>query len=112
MIYSIIAFFALAAVMGMILLSYVLKGVHRPRGLMVVHGLLAVAGLVLLLNYIFKNEPGPVESAVLFVIAALGGIVMGYRDLTGKSVPKALAVVHGLLAVTGFVFLLVFTFSA
>jgi hypothetical protein len=52
-----------------------------------------------------------VESAVLFVIAALGGFIMMARDVTGKSIPKWLAVVHGLLAVTGFVLLLVFAFN-
>jgi hypothetical protein len=78
---------------------------------MVVHGFLAVIGLVLLLYYTFTNKPGPIESAVLFVIAALGGIVVAVRDITGKSVPKWLATLHGLIAVTGFVFLLLFVFN-
>lgn len=110
MLYTIIALFALAAIMGMILLSYVLKSEKRPRGVMIVHGLLAATSLVLLLVYTGQNTPGPVESAVLFVIAALGGIIMAYRDLTGRSVPKGLAVLHGVLAVSGFIFLLVFAF--
>lgn len=111
MLYTIIALFALAAIMGMILLSFVLKSKRRPRAVMVIHGLLAVTSLVLLFSYIGNNRPGPVESAVLFVIAALGGIIMAIRDLSGKTVPKALAVVHGLLAVSGFIFLLVFAFK-
>lgn len=111
MLYTIIAFFALAAVMGMILISYVLRSKPTPRVGMMMHGLFAVVGLVLLINYIFENRPGPMEAGVLFVIAALGGITMAIRDLTGKSVPKWLAVVHGLVAVGGFIFLLVFTFS-
>ncbi|HRO41575.1 MAG TPA: hypothetical protein PL009_01980 [Flavipsychrobacter sp.] len=109
MLYTIIALFALAAIFGMTLLSYVLKGKETPKGIMVTHGLLAAVALVLLLTYVFGNKPGLTESAVLFVIAALGGFVLAARDLTGKRVPKWLAVVHGLIAVAGFIFLLVYT---
>lgn len=111
MLYTIIGLFALAALLGMALLSYVLKDKETPKGAMIAHGLFAASGLVLLLMYVFRNTPGPVESAVLFVIAALGGFVLVARDLTGKKIPKWLAVTHGLLAVAGFLFLLVFTFS-
>ena len=111
MLYTTIALFALAAILGMILLSYVLRSKETPTGLMIGHGLFAVAGLVLLLNYTFTNTPGPMESTILFLIAALGGIIVMIRDVTKKPIPKWLAVVHGLVAVTGFIFLLVFTFA-
>lgn len=111
MLYTIIALFALAAIMGMALLSYVLRDKETPKGIMIVHGLFAATGLVLLLSYVFGDKPGPVESAVLFVVAALGGFIMAARDLTGKKIPKWLAVAHGLIAVSGFVFLLLFTFG-
>lgn len=78
---------------------------------MIAHGLFVVTGLVLLLLYTFKGRPGPMESAVLFVIAALGGIILAARDLTGRSVPKWLAVVHGLIAVSGFIVLIVFALN-
>jgi len=51
-----------------------------------------------------------VESLVLFVLAASGGFLMGFRDLLGKKVPKWLALGHGFLAITGFVFLLFYAF--
>jgi hypothetical protein len=111
MLYTIIALFALAAILGLILISYVLKGKETPKGVMIVHGLFAAVALVLLLSYVFGDKPGPMESAVLFVIAALGGFIMMARDVTGKSIPKWLAVVHGLLAVGGFILLLVFAFN-
>lgn len=111
MLYSIIAIFALAAIMGMILLSHVLKSKETPKGVMIAHGLLAATGLVLLISYVFGDKPGPVESTVLFVIAALGGFILVARDLTGKAIPKWLAMVHGLVAVAGFILLLVFTFN-
>ena len=108
MIYTSVAFFALAAVMGMILLSFVLRGKETPKAVVFTHGPLAVIGLVLLIIYTVKQPPGPVEAIVLFIIAAAGGIIMVWRDLTRRSVPKWLAILHGLLAVSGFVFLLVF----
>jgi hypothetical protein len=111
MLYTIISCFALAAILGSILISYVLRDKQTPRGLVMVHGLFAATALVLLLAYTFGNKPGPVESAVLFCIAATGGIIMAIRDFSGRSVPKWLAITHGTLAVTGFIFLLVFTLN-
>jgi hypothetical protein len=108
MLYTSIAFFALAAVLGMFLLSFVLKGKETPKAVVFTHGPLAAIGLILLILYAVKQPPGPLEAIVLFAIAAAGGLVMVWRDLTGSAVPKWLAIIHGLLAVTGFVFLLVF----
>jgi hypothetical protein len=106
-----IALFALAAIFGMVLISYVLRSKETPKGVMIAHGLFAATALVLLASYVFGNQPSPTESLILFVIAALGGFIMVARDLTGKSIPKWLAVVHGLVAVSGFIMLLIFTFS-
>ena len=78
---------------------------------MIVHGLLAATGLGFLISYVYGNQPGPMEALVLFIVAALGGFIMAIRDLAGKTVPKWLAVVHGLVAVVGYVFLLVYTFA-
>lgn len=111
MIYTAIAMFALAAVLGMVLLTFVLQGKETPKSIVFSHGPLAAAGLVLLIIYAFQKSPGPIEAIVLFLIAATGGIIMFSRDMTGKSIPKWLAVVHGLLAVVGFIFLLIFAFS-
>ena len=51
MILAAIIFFALAAVLGVIMLSYLLRDKHIPKGLAVLHGPLAVVGLVLLIIY-------------------------------------------------------------
>jgi hypothetical protein len=52
-----------------------------------------------------------VQSIVLFIIAALGGITLFIRDITGKVLPVWLAVVHALLAVSGFIFLLIYALN-
>jgi len=105
-----IAFFSLAALLGLLLLSLVLREKSTPKGVLFLHGGLAATGLALLIIYSISHVPRPLESIVLFVLAASGGIFMGIRDLTGKRFPKWLAVGHGLLAITGFVFLLVYAF--
>ena len=110
-IYASIGFFALAALLGMYLLTFVLRGKETPKAIVFTHGPMAVIGVVLLIIYILKGGPNPWESLVLFALAAVGGLYMLYRDLTGRPIPKILAVGHGLLAVFGFVLLLVFAFS-
>jgi glucan phosphoethanolaminetransferase (alkaline phosphatase superfamily) len=110
MILTAIAFLSLAALLGMFLLSFVVTGKETPKAIVFTHGPLAAIGLVLLIIYVFKNSPGPIESVVLFTIAAIAGIVMVYKDLTGKKIPKVLAIAHGIIAIIGFVFLLIFAF--
>jgi hypothetical protein len=110
-LYAIIGLFALGAIIGLYLLALILQDKETPKAIALVHGGFVVIAVVMLIVYITKNTPGPVESLVLFIIAALGGLVVAYRDFTGKKIPKWLAVVHGLVAVTGFIFLLVFAFK-
>ncbi len=109
-IYFAIAIFGLTAIIGMYLLSLILRDKQIPKGAAIIHGLFAVIALVLLIVYCVGNEPGPLVSIVVFSIAALGGFIMGYRDITGRKVPKWLGVVHGLTALVGFIILLMFAF--
>jgi hypothetical protein len=110
MINLIIGLFSITALLGMYLLTFVLKGKATPKAIVFTHGPLAAIALILLIVYAYREGPEPLESIVLFTLAAMGGFVLVFRDLTGRSIPKWLAVGHGLLAVTGFVFLLIFAF--
>jgi hypothetical protein len=111
MIYTAIAIFAVAAMIGLYLISFVLQKKETPKAIAVVHGLLAATALILLIIHTINTGADLVQVIVIFVITALGGFVLFARDLMGKSLPKALAVAHGLLAVTGFIFLLVYAFT-
>ena len=110
-LYAAIAIFGTTAILGLYLLSLVLRAKSTPKGVALIHGLLAVIALVLLIVYCVGHNPGPWASLVVFVIAAMGGLILGYRDLTGKSIPKWLGIVHGLAAIIGFALLLWFAFS-
>jgi hypothetical protein len=109
-LYLIISLFALGAIIGMYLLALVLQKKETPKSVAFIHGAFVAVALILLIIY-NSQHPGLMESIVLFLIAAVGGLVLITRDLTGKPIPGWLAVVHGLIAVSGFIFLLVFAFA-
>ena len=110
LLYTAIAFFALAAILGLYLITFVLQQKETPKAIAITHGLFAATALVLLIIHTVQTGADLIQSIVLFVIAALGGIILFGRDITGKSLPKSLAVAHGLIAVTAFGFLLVYAF--
>jgi peptidoglycan/LPS O-acetylase OafA/YrhL len=109
-LYTIIGLFALGAIIGLYLLTLVVQKKETPKFVAVIHGLFVAVALVMLIVYNSKN-PGLMESIVLFVIAALGGIVLFVRDISKKPIPRWLAFLHGVIAVVGFIFLLSYTFS-
>jgi hypothetical protein len=110
MLFLVIGLFALGAIIGLYLLTLVLGSKETPKGVALIHGVFVAAALIMLISFSFRNPPGLWDCVILFAIAATGGAYVFYRDMTGKEIPKWLAVVHGLIAVTGFVILLVHTF--
>jgi hypothetical protein len=109
-IYVVIGLFSLAALLGLILISYVLRSKETPKAVAFIHGPVAAIALIILIIYTINHDRMFIASIVLFVIAALGGIILFIKDLTGKTVPKWLAVVHGLVAVSGFTVLIINAF--
>lgn len=107
MLYLAIGLFAIAAVLGLLNLKNWAATKHPPRPVVYSHGIFATAGLVLLLVYTLR-EPAQAltTSLIFFVLAALGGFFLFYRDIKGTIGPLGVAILHGLLAVTGFVILL------
>jgi hypothetical protein len=107
-IYTAITIFSMTAILGIYLLSLVMRDRQTPRSIAIVHGLFALTGLILLITYSNGSEASPLVSLVVFTIAALGGLVLIYKDVIEKQVPKWLALTHGLTALIGFSFLVVF----
>ena len=111
MLYAIIAIFALAAVMGLVVaIAIISKKPETPKAAVFAHGGLGATALVLLIVYMLNHpENYPKVSLILFVIAALGGFLLFFNDFAKKKPgPVGLVVVHALVAVTAFVLLLVF----
>ena len=109
MLTTAIVLFALAAIAGITMLTFVLKTKQTPRSVLVIHGLLAAIALLLVILFVARGAtPSPVASMTLFIIAALGGFTLLAIDLMKKTLPKWLAVIHALVAVLGFILLLIF----
>src|ERR1044071_1517504 len=111
MIYIALVLFAIAALIGIYLLSFVLQKKETPKSVALVHGAVAATALVLVIIHTVKTGADIWQIIALFVLTALGGIVLFVRDIMGKSLPKSLALVHGLLAVASFIFLLVYALN-
>src|SRR4030095_1564558 len=101
LIYAAITIFGMTALFGMYLLSLILRNKTTPKGVTIIHGLMASIALFLLIIYCFGDAPGPWPSIIIFTLAAIGGFVLNYRDITGKKVPKWLGIVNGLVGGTG-----------
>ena len=104
-----IVLFALAAIGGVALAYKVFRSRPLPASLAVGHGVLAVAGFVALLAAALGNSTAasPWAAIGLFAVAALGGLALASFHLRGRSLPVPLTLIHGGVAVAGFVALLV-----
>lgn len=112
MLYIAIALFAVAAVVGFIILKNWLTSAETSRTTVYLHGIFAAIALVLLVVYAFQNPANyPKVSIILFVIGALVGFYMFAEDLKKKFSPTWLAIVHALFGVAGFLLLLFFVFG-
>ena len=100
--------FAIAAVIGVVILKNWLTSAKTSRTVIYLHGVFAVLALGLLAYKAFQDPvKGLKTSLILFAVAAVGGLFMFFRDLKGINSPMWLAAVHALLAVGAFVILLI-----
>jgi hypothetical protein len=112
MVYTSIILFAVAAVLGLTVAITILKNKQTNKGVAVIHGLFAATALIILIVYALGNTGRNVTmEIVLFIIAAIGGIILISRDLMKKPGPKGLVIIHALVAVISFIMLLVFATS-
>jgi hypothetical protein len=109
MLVASIVCFAIAAVGGLVMAFLHLSKKNAPIGGGVLHGLLAVAGVILLLVGMSQGYTSKLltTALVLFVIAALGGLVLFTMHLRSRPLPVPILLVHALVAVGAFLTLLV-----
>lgn len=103
--------FGLAALAGVTMAVMVARGRSRPpTAIAVAHGAAAGAALVGLGFAVAGGDIGGLGKVALwvFMAAALGGATMfiGFH-LRKRALPKPVIAIHGLVAVTGFVLLLI-----
>lgn len=101
-----LALFAVAALFGVYMIVRVFRGALPPWPAAILHGLFAATGLVLLLYSAFlAGAPHSMlvtVAAGLLLVAALGGFALVSFHLRKQAPPRALAGVHALVAVSGF----------
>ncbi len=112
-LYLPLAVFAATAVVGLYLASRVLGGKLAPWAAGLLHAALGASGLVILaLAYFNGGVPQMAAIAlVVLLLAALGGFLLGSFHLRKQVAPKAVVVIHALVAVAGFLLLAVSAFG-
>ena len=96
--------FALGAVGGLAMAVMSFQGKALPVPLAALHGLFGASGLVLLIIGVLAGLGGGTARIALgiLIVAALGGFYLLSFHLKKARHPRAVIVVHALVAVTGF----------
>lgn len=109
MMLTAVILFALAAIGGLVLTAMHLQRGDAPLTFAAGHGILGAGGLVVLLwTTLQGSATGLLWTSVgIFVLAAVGGLVLITKHLRGESLSAGLMYGHGAAAVVAFVLLLV-----
>lgn len=107
----VIVLFAIAAAGGLAMAGIrVFANRNPPAWLAMLHGLLASAGLTLLLFAAFTIGIPQYAwwALILLIVAAAGGLILnlGYQE-KDKPLPKSVMYIHALIAVIGLILLIV-----
>jgi hypothetical protein len=105
--YAVIVF-AIGAVGGLLLASYVLRGKLAPWAVSLLHAALGAIGLLLVIYAAVTAgiSHATIAALIILVIAALGGFFLASIHLRGTVAPKSLVFIHAGVAVIGFLTLL------
>jgi len=104
---------ALGAVVGLYMAVQHFKGRTPPKaGVAILHGLLAVSGVIVLLLGVWEIGFGTVHTwaLMLFAVAALGGLYLVSHHMRQRPLPNGVIVIHGLVAAIAFLVLLTAVF--
>jgi hypothetical protein len=111
MVMAMIVLFAIAAVGGIILAALHFGKKTMPMWLALLHGLVAVCGVIVLIAALIKLSGATLlgVALALFAIAAVGGLTLfiGFY-LPKKQLPSPIVILHALFAVSGFVLILAY----
>ena len=106
--------FAIGALGGLMLASYVLRGRLAPWPLSLLHAGLGAIGLLLVIYTALTAgiSRAALAAFVILVVAALGGFYLASLHLRGQVAKQAIVFVHAGVAVIGFLTLLGVVFGA
>ncbi len=103
-----VVIFAIGALGGVMLATYVLQGRLAPWALSLVHAGVGALGLLLLVYAAFTTGISHMAlvALVILAVAALGGFYLASIHLQEKVAPQPVVVIHAGVAVIGFLTLL------
>ncbi|HKD76109.1 MAG TPA: hypothetical protein VKB76_11470 [Ktedonobacterales bacterium] len=106
--------FAVGALGGIALASFLLRGQLAPWSLSLLHAALGAIGLIILIYAAVSTgiSKAALTALVILVIAALGGFYLASIHLRNKLAPTPVVFVHAGVAVIGFLTLLGVVFGA
>jgi hypothetical protein len=106
--------FAIGALGGIALASFVLRGRLAPWLLSLAHATLGAIGLLLVIYTALRTDISSTALAalVILIIAALGGFYLASIHLREQVAPKPVVLIHAGVAVIGFLTLLGVVFGA
>lgn len=105
-----IIFFIMTAIFGTIILSAILKNMPTPKPVVFLHGAGALIAILVMASFLAAGHFNTlfVISFVLFILAALGGLTLFTIDMQGKPIPKAIALIHPLVALSALLLLIIY----
>jgi hypothetical protein len=103
-----VVIFAIGALGGLFLASYVLAGKLAPWAVSLLHAALGAIGLLLVIYAAISTgiSTTALTALVILIIAALGGFYLASIHLRGAVAPKPVVFIHAGVAVVGFLTLL------
>jgi len=106
--------FAVGALGGVMLATYVLRGRLAPWPLSLLHAGLGAIGLLLLLESALTTGISPMALTALAIlaVAAVGGFYLASIHRSGKVAQRPAVFIHAGVAVVGFLMLLGVVFGA
>jgi hypothetical protein len=109
MLYAALGAFAIAALLGVIMLSMWMQKKRPPSVLIIAKGTFVAIGFsCLVVQAVTSDGNFPTASLVVFILAAVGGSYLLYNDLSKQHVPVPVALIHGSLALAAIVLLIVY----
>lgn len=105
--YAVIVF-AIGALGGLVLASYVLRGQLAPWALSLLHAGLGAVGLLLVIYAALTSgiSRAALTALVILIVAALGGFYLASIHLRGQVAQQKVVIIHAGAAVVGFLTLL------
>ena len=110
MLQAAIMFFIFGASIGAVILMAVLKDKPTPKPAVVAHGILGGFAILMCITYIAMGHTDTMllTGVGLLLLAAIGGFYMFGKDVYKLPIPKVVAVIHPMIALSGVILLIVY----